>query len=47
VRMSLVHETIRLLKEPMSEANRREMMQDARDTFTWERWVDQWEKWCA
>lgn len=43
VRMSLVHEVIRLLKEPMPDAERQEMSQDARDTFNWEKFVTQFE----
>lgn len=47
VRMPLVHELIRVLKNPMSPPERTQMMDDARHTFDWEKWVDQWEKWCA
>lgn len=42
-RMSLIHETIKLLNTPQSEVERKEMMTDARDTFNWEKWVNQWE----
>ena len=44
-RMSLIHETINLLKSPMSDAERAEMMLDARQTFDWEKFVSQWSDW--
>lgn len=45
-RMSLVHEVIGLLKEPMPPAERAEMMLDSRQTFTWEKYVTQFQEFC-
>ena len=39
-------EIIRLTIQPqIQEQLRPQMMQDAKETFNWERWVDQWESW--
>ncbi len=43
VRASLCREVIELLQNPQSEESRQQMIEDARDSFDWEKIVTQWE----